>query len=127
MHTTASTRNGPAAAARRAGRWIRPDLAAAPCGARTRAGTPCRAPAVRGRRRCRMHGGAAGSGAPRGNRNALKHGWWSAAERAERTRAAALIEAGERMLEEVAEGVKSGRGTPQGGLVPSLAPGDGEV
>jgi glucans biosynthesis protein len=44
------------------------------CGAKTRAGTPCLAPATRGRARCRMHGGAAGSGAPKGNRNALKHG-----------------------------------------------------
>ncbi len=34
------------------------DPASAPrCGARTRAGTPCRGPAVRGRLRCRMHGG----------------------------------------------------------------------
>ena len=30
------------------------------CGARTRGGSPCRSPAVRGKRRCRMHGGAAG-------------------------------------------------------------------
>ena len=44
------------------------------CGARTRAGTACRSPAVRGKHRCRMHGGAQGSGAPRGNQNALKHG-----------------------------------------------------
>jgi len=29
---------------------------------RTRSGKPCRSPAVRGKRRCRMHGGAAGSG-----------------------------------------------------------------
>ncbi len=35
-----------------------PTLALAPrCGARTRAGCPCRAPAIRGKRRCRMHGG----------------------------------------------------------------------
>jgi hypothetical protein len=35
-----------------------PNLALAPrCGARTRAGCPCRAPAIRGKRRCRMHGG----------------------------------------------------------------------
>ena len=27
------------------------------CGARTRAGCPCRAPAIRGKQRCRMHGG----------------------------------------------------------------------
>jgi hypothetical protein len=30
---------------------------AARCGARTRAGTPCRAPALRAKLRCRMHGG----------------------------------------------------------------------
>jgi uncharacterized protein YjcR len=47
------------------------------CGAKTRAGTPCQAPAVNGKRRCRMHGGAAGSGAPAGNQNALKHGMYS--------------------------------------------------
>ena len=44
------------------------------CGARTRQGSPCRSPAVKGRGRCRMHGGATGSGAQAGNRNALKHG-----------------------------------------------------
>jgi hypothetical protein len=47
------------------------------CGARTRAGSPCRSPAVRVGRRCRMHGGAAGSGPPAANRNALKHGRWT--------------------------------------------------
>ncbi|WP_430625007.1 HGGxSTG domain-containing protein [Rhizorhabdus histidinilytica] len=53
-------------------------LASAPrCGARTRSGLPCRSPAVNGNRRCRMHGGK-GSGAPRGNRNAWKHGLRSA-------------------------------------------------
>ncbi|MGI9482021.1 MAG: HGGxSTG domain-containing protein [Hyphomicrobiales bacterium] len=50
------------------------------CGAKTRAGTPCQAPAVRGKKRCRMHGGARGSGAPRGNKNALKHGFYTAEE-----------------------------------------------
>lgn len=46
------------------------------CGAKTKRsnGAPCRSPAVRGKRRCRMHGGAKGSGAQRGNSNALKHG-----------------------------------------------------
>jgi hypothetical protein len=39
------------------------------CGARTRAGHPCRQAAVTGRARCRMHGGAKGSGGPRGDRN----------------------------------------------------------
>ncbi|WP_420969114.1 HGGxSTG domain-containing protein [Bradyrhizobium sp. B120] len=44
------------------------------CGAKTRCGGACRAPAVHGETRCRMHGGAEGSGAPRANRNARKHG-----------------------------------------------------
>ena len=51
------------------------------CGAKTRRGTPCQAPAVSGKRRCRMHGGAAGSGAPIGNRNALKTGLHTAEAR----------------------------------------------
>jgi hypothetical protein len=35
-----------------------PDLGLAPrCGARTRSGCPCLAPAIRGKTRCRMHGG----------------------------------------------------------------------
>ena len=42
------------------------------CGAKTRRGTPCRAPAMPNGR-CRMHGGLS-PGAPRGNRNAWKHG-----------------------------------------------------
>jgi len=42
--------------------------------ARTRSDKPCRSPAVGGKKRCGMHGGAPGSGAPRGNKNALKHG-----------------------------------------------------
>ena len=46
---------------------------AARCGARTRTGSPCLSPAVRGRRRCRMHGGT-NKGPPSGNRNALVHG-----------------------------------------------------
>ncbi|HAU0708814.1 TPA: hypothetical protein JBH02_13585 [Legionella pneumophila] len=49
---------------------------AARCGAKTKGnhGQPCRCPAVRGKARCRVHGGARGSGAPRYNLNALKHG-----------------------------------------------------
>ena len=53
-------------------------LNAAPrCGAQTRRGTPCKAPAANGKGRCRMHGGAKGSGAPQGNQNAFKHGAYS--------------------------------------------------
>jgi len=55
------------------------NMAKAPrCGAKTRAGHSCRQAAVKGRARCRMHGGARGSGAPRGNRNGnFKHGLWT--------------------------------------------------
>jgi hypothetical protein len=51
-----------------------PMLSSQRCGAKTRSGKPCKSPGVSGKRRCRMHGGAPGSGAPRGNKNALKHG-----------------------------------------------------
>lgn len=47
------------------------------CGAQTRNGDTCHAPALRGKTRCRMHGGAAGSGAPFGNKNAVKHGFFT--------------------------------------------------
>ena len=47
------------------------------CRARSkRSGLQCRAPAVRGSSVCRMHG--AGGGAPKGNRNALKYGSFTA-------------------------------------------------
>lgn len=42
------------------------------CGAKTRYGTTCRAFKVVGKKRCRMHGAFAG--APKGNKNAWKHG-----------------------------------------------------
>jgi hypothetical protein len=48
---------------------------AARCGAKTRSGAPCKSAPVAGRRRCRMHGGADGSGAPSGPGNGnYKHG-----------------------------------------------------
>jgi hypothetical protein len=43
------------------------------CLARTRRGTPCQSPATP-KGRCRMHGGAPGSGGPKGQRNGMwKH------------------------------------------------------
>jgi len=48
------------------------------CGAKTRAGTPCKSPPVQGRRRCRSHGGLS-PGAPRGSRNGnYTNGEWTA-------------------------------------------------
>jgi hypothetical protein len=63
------------------------------CGARNRRGTPCQSPSVKGRKRCHMHGGADGGGAPEGNRNALKHGHYTAEAVAQRREVAALIRA----------------------------------
>jgi glucans biosynthesis protein len=39
------------------------------CGAKRRDGLPCQKPRAKGRNRCRLHGGAPGSGAPRGEAN----------------------------------------------------------
>ncbi len=68
-----------------------PMLSSPRCGAKTRSGRPCRSPAVRGKQRCRMHGGATGSGAPRGNRNALKHGFFTRKALEERRAAQDLL------------------------------------
>lgn len=46
------------------------------CGAKTRSGAPCKSPAISGKARCRMHGGK-GSGASKGNRNALREGLYT--------------------------------------------------
>jgi len=51
-----------------------PFLNAPRCGAKARKGAACQAPAVLGKKRCRMHGGSKGSSAPLGSRNALTHG-----------------------------------------------------
>lgn len=71
-----------------------PDLTAANaaprCKARSkRSGERCRGPAVRGKQVCRMHG--AGGGAPKGNRNALKHGFYTAQAVGERQIMSALL------------------------------------
>ena len=47
------------------------------CLAKTRHGTLCKTACVKGKKRCRMHGGAKGSGAKIGNKNAFKHGRYS--------------------------------------------------
>jgi hypothetical protein len=57
---------------------------APPCGALTRAGTACQRATVRGRRRCRLHGGLS-TGAPRGSKNGnFRNGNWTAEAIAER-------------------------------------------
>lgn len=52
-----------------------PFLESLRCGAKTRKGTACQSPAVHNKKRCRMHGGSLGSGAPLGSKNAMKHGF----------------------------------------------------
>jgi uncharacterized protein YjcR len=58
-------------------------------------------PAVHGKKRCRMHGGAAGSGAPRANQNARKHGLFTWDAIAERKRIQALLGESRKLLEEM--------------------------
>ena len=45
-----------------------------------------------------MHGGAKGSGAPKGNRNALKHGTYTKEARAQRARLRALLQEAQKIL-----------------------------
>ena len=87
-------------------------LASPRCGARTRCGQPCRAPAVRGKHRCRMHGGAHGSGAPRGNRNAVKHGLFTGDALARRRRVNRILRDGARLLRRIGTGSGDPAGPP---------------
>jgi hypothetical protein len=78
-----------------------PMLASLRCGARTRAGQPCKSPAVSGAMRCRMHGGGAGSGALSGNKNALKHGLRSRDAIKERRQVQELMRRSRRLVSEI--------------------------
>jgi hypothetical protein len=79
-------------------------LASPRCGAKTRSARPCEAPAVSGKARCRMHGGAPGSGAPKGNQNARKHGLYTKEAREERRRLRELLRESRRLLQDLAGG-----------------------
>ena len=72
------------------------------CRARTRSGQPCRAPAMPNGR-CRMHGGTS-PGAPKGNKNALKHGRYTAEEIANRREIAALLRTMRALARDTGEG-----------------------
>ena len=74
------------------------------CLARTRRGTPCQGPVVRERKRCRMHGGADGSGAPHGPRNGnYRTGFWTKEAIAERRFARELLREAQATLNQVDE------------------------
>ena len=79
-----------------------PMLASLRCGARTRTGKPCSAPAVEGRTRCRMHGGAPESGAPTGNQNAVKHGLYTKAAIKGRKQLRTLMRDARRLVQSIA-------------------------
>jgi hypothetical protein len=59
------------------------------------------APAVHGKRRCRMHGGAQGSGAPKANQNARKHGLFTRDAIEERREICVLLGDARKLLEEM--------------------------
>jgi hypothetical protein len=62
------------------------------CGARTPTGTACQRPAIRGRGRCRLHGGLS-TGAPRGTKNGnFRNGNWTAGAVEERRWLRSLVQ-----------------------------------
>jgi glucans biosynthesis protein len=71
-----------------------------PCGVRTRADAPCRTPVIKGRSRCRMHGGTS-TGAPKGNQYALKHGRYSMRAEKERALGREVLQALRTLIEQV--------------------------
>ena len=61
------------------------------CGAQTKSGKPCRSPATT-KGRCRLHGGASGSGGPPDKRNGqYRHGERTKAAIAEQQKFSALL------------------------------------
>ena len=69
------------------------NLKQARCGALTRAGTACQRPTIRGRRRCRLHGGLS-PGAPRGTENGnFRNGNWTVEAIEERRWLRSLVKA----------------------------------
>ena len=78
-----------------------PMLASPRCGAKTRSGGACGSPAVHGKKRCRMHGGARGSGAPKANQNARTHGLFTKDAIAERRGIQRLLGEARKLLDEM--------------------------
>lgn len=65
------------------------------CGAKRRDGLPCQKPKAKGRTRCRLHGGAPASGAPRGEANGrYSHGLLTAEAIEERIALSTILERG---------------------------------
>jgi hypothetical protein len=73
------------------------------CGAKTRRGTPCQCPALRRKRRCRLHGGrSTGPRSPEGkwrvSQNALRHGQYTRRAILERFETQQLLRASRGLL-----------------------------
>jgi len=67
------------------------------CEARTRSASSCRSPAMRNGR-CRLHGGKS-TGPPKGNKNAFKHGRYTAQAIARRREVRALLKSIQQLVE----------------------------
>ncbi len=62
------------------------------CGAKRRDSQPCQKPRAKDRTRCRLHGGALGSGAPRGEANGrFRSGFYTAEAIEERRYLASML------------------------------------
>lgn len=72
------------------------------CGAKTKRynGRPCRSPAVKNKNRCRIHGGAKGSGGQQNNQNAIKHGCTTKEAKTQRGQIRAQIKLWKKFKEE---------------------------
>jgi hypothetical protein len=103
---TAATEEGATATAGRA--EAADSDAASRCGARLRTGGTCPLPPAAGKRRCFQHGGARGMGAPAGNRNNWRDGFYSRAMKAERRRIDGLIRECLQTLREINEEIDKG-------------------
>ena len=71
------------------------------CIAKTRRSILCQTLPVKSKKRCRMHGGAKGSGAPKGSQNAFKHGRYTRETIANRKETMMLIRQFKALLREI--------------------------
>ena len=80
------------------------------CGAKLRTGGACALPPAAGKRRCFQHGGARGIGAPTGNRNNWRDGFYGREEMAARRRINGFIRECLERLREAKELAADGEG-----------------
>src|SRR6185295_3021689 len=70
------------------------DFSKAPrCGARNRRGTPCQCPAIRGRKRCRLHGGKSSGAKTKAGIQRIRAANWKDGSRSARLKAEAKRQA----------------------------------